>query len=155
MPTFAAFFFSYSALLEHKFTKEKKKTVVVVARRVTMKLSPLQIHRLANSCIFHKKSRKRYSRMGLRQFASFFGCTPAVVSAVWNRIDKKKEEIGVHPDFTPTKLLWTLCFLKIYASETVLCLICECTEKTLRKWVWKGIDILADLDLVSREYCVF
>jgi hypothetical protein len=86
--------------------------------------------------------------MGIRQFASLFGCTPAVASALWNRIDKKKEEIGVHCDFTPTKLLWTLCFLKIYTSETVLSVICGCTEKTLRKWVWKGIDILADLDLV-------
>ena len=86
--------------------------------------------------------------MGLKQFASFFGCTPVVASALWNRIDKKKEEIDVPPGFSPSKLLWTLCFLKTYSSETVLSTLCNCTEKTLRKWVWKGIDILGDINLV-------
>ena len=117
-------------------------------RRFTMKITPLQMYKLANRRFIHRKSRWKYSRMGLRQFASFFGCTPAVAAAIWNRIEKK-DEIDVDPNFTPTKLLWTLLFLKTYLSETVLATLCRgCTEKTLRKWVWIGIDILGDLDLV-------
>ena len=118
-------------------------------RRFTMKITPLQMYKLANRRFIHRKSRWKYSRMGLRQFASFFGCTPAVAAALWNRIEKKKDEIDVDPNFTPAKLLWTLLFLKTYLSETVLATLCRgCTEKTLRKWVWIGIDILGDLDLV-------
>ena len=46
-------------------------------------------------------------------------------------------------------MLWTLLFLKVYASENVLCKICACDEKTLRKWVWMMLDEMARLDVVS------
>ena len=45
-------------------------------------------------------------------------------------------------------MLWTLAFMKLYDSEAVLAAICRCDEKTFRKWVWQGVDVLGDLDLV-------
>jgi hypothetical protein len=50
--------------------------------------------------------------------------------------------------FRRIHLLWTLTFLKLYCSEEIVSAICGCDEKTLRKWVWKGIDALGELNLV-------
>ena len=42
-------------------------------------------------------------------------------------------------------LLWTLSFLKIYVSESVVSNLCNCHEDTLRKWVWVGIHLIKEL----------
>lgn len=67
---------------------------------------------------------------------------------VWNRATRK----GIIPEgFTVTHLLWTLVFLNLYCCETILSILCGCDEKTLRKWVWKGVDMLGNLDMASNS----
>ena len=50
-------------------------------------------------------------------------------------------------------MLWGLMFLKIYASEGVLATLAGgVDEKTFRKWAWRFVDAIADLedDVVSQ-----
>jgi hypothetical protein len=110
---------------------------------ITMRLSSAAIHRLAENTVIHRRT-NRATRMSRERFASFFGCSPTVAAHVWNRIQVKL----LHATFTAKHLLWTLAFLKLYNSEAVLASMCRCTEKTLRKWVWIGVDVLESLDLV-------
>ena len=112
--------------------------------RLTMRISPLAIHQLANRLLQHQQ-RKGRRKLSIRQFRAFFGCSPRVAAALWNRI-----HLSAPSRFTPSRLLWTLAFLKIYCSEDVLSTFLRCSAPTLRKWVWIGIDILGDIDLVSR-----
>ena len=49
---------------------------------------------------------------------------------------------------SPVHLLWSLMFLKVYASEHINSMIAEVDEKTFRKWTWKFIRLLADLSAV-------
>jgi len=83
-----------------------------------------------------------------------FGSSPRVCAAIWNRIQLHRRREGLAEDeefrqFTPSRLLWTLLFLMLYSSEDVLAGIAG-TRKTFRKWVWYGIDVLCELDLVRR-----
>jgi hypothetical protein len=60
------------------------------------------------------------------RFLSTFGSKPSLVSELWNLLEAKKLPQG----FRPIHLLWTLCFLKLYASESTLSSHCDCDEKT-------------------------
>jgi hypothetical protein len=66
-------------------------------------------------------------RLGLSPFSSHFGTPPHVVAIVWHLIDKPE---GVEPKH----LLWTLLFLKVYASEDVLHNMVGTSKNTYRKW---------------------
>jgi len=106
-------------------------------------VSPLAFHRLGSQLI-----RRGGRRLTMRQFKALFGCSPRVCAALWTRIQRRK--LSPCRYFTPSKLLWTLLFLKLYSSEDVLAIMVGCTSKTFRQWVWYGIDVLGELDLVSR-----
>ena len=86
-----------------------------------------------------------------RQFRAHFGCSPRVCAAIWNRIDrlKRRPELAISALFCPSKLLWTLLFLRLYSCEDVLASMVRTTRKNFRKWIWYGIDVLGELDLVS------
>jgi hypothetical protein len=58
-------------------------------------------------------------------------------------------EQGLPKQASPIHMLWALCFMKQYAAESVLASMCDCDEKTLRKWVWIMVEQIAKLDLVS------
>jgi hypothetical protein len=60
------------------------------------------------------------------RFVSTFGSKPSLVSELWNLLEAKNLPQG----FRPIHLLWTLCFLKLYASEATLSSHCGCDEKT-------------------------
>ena len=107
-----------------------------------MAISPAAFHRLGDRLLVDKGH-----RLTRRQFIAFFGCSPRVCAAIWNRI----ERLSPSRLFTPGRLLWTLMFLKLYSCEDVLATIAGCTRFCFRKWVWYGIDLLCDLDLVSRS----
>ena len=82
----------------------------------------MAFHRLGEGLVLH-----RGYRLTIRQFKAFFGCSPRVVAALWNRIDRK----GLAPaEFLPSHLLWTLFFLKLYSSEDVLAALLGSTRKT-------------------------
>jgi hypothetical protein len=106
---------------------------------MNIRLSQREFERLAEQTVIHRSAWRN------RRFRSFFGCSSRVATALWNRARKKKL---LPVDFAPKHMLWTLAFMKLYDSEEVLAAICRCDAKTFRKWVWKGVDILGDLDLV-------
>ena len=106
---------------------------------MNIRLSRQEVCRLAEQTVIHRSVRRN------RRFRSFFGCSSQVATALWNRARKKKL---IPVDFSPKHMLWTLAFIKLYESEAVLAAICRCDEKTFRKWVWKGVDVLGELDLV-------
>ena len=73
----------------------------------------------------------------LRLFSEHFCISPWVTACVCNRL--------VEHDFLPAKanpkhLLWTLLFMKVYATEQVLATICECNAETFRIWVRSMLD---------------
>ena len=78
-----------------------------------------------------------------RTFCSFFGIDCRVVSDAWNiffDIDNNsffdKDRIQMLRNLKPVHVLWTLLFLKVYATEQVLSKSCRCTAKTFGKWIW-------------------
>ena len=78
-----------------------------------------------------------------RRYKSLFGCSSEITAKLWNLLLRLMSVIKL--GCQPQHLLWTLLFLKQYASETVLCELCGCDEKTLRKWVWLMLDMIVEL----------
>lgn len=110
-----------------------------------MKISSRAFRALAQREL-ENRPRSTSWRVNSRRFRAKMGCSSLVCSNIWNRLTKK----GIlPPEFRAHHLLWTLVFLKLCCCETITADICGCDEKTLRKWVWIGIDLLGQLDLVS------
>lgn len=78
-----------------------------------------------------------------RAFRSHFGCSPDICSIVWQKIDKDctRRSQGM----IPKHLLWVLLFLKGYEKEDVLACRVKTTRKTLRKWIWIILPLIAKL----------
>lgn len=116
-----------------------------------MKVSPEAFLALAQS-ITHKNPSKA-KRTAVNRFVSTFGSDPYLVAEIWDHLQESR---STPHQFRPIHLLWTLSFLKLYNTEAILSSLCGCDEKTLRKWVWVGIDSLSGLDLVSwHRGCAF
>lgn len=84
-----------------------------------------------------------------RRFRAFFGASAAVCSDIWGML---RPEETMPKGSKPEHLLWSLVFLKVYASEQVLrSLVGSPDEKTFRKW--SQLFVLAiswlEFDLVS------
>ena len=82
-----------------------------------------------------------------RVFLSLFGVTSNVVSQLWNLLEN---QLSRPKGFTPTHLLWTMCFLKVYGREETLCTLFGCDMKTMRKWVWIGLTSISDIESLVR-----
>jgi len=67
-----------------------------------------------------------------------FGVGALVTSDIWSLCGTRLVDIHA----LPKHLLWSLAFLKVHASEDVLCSLLGCDRKTLRKWVWPVIDAI-------------
>ena len=67
-----------------------------------------------------------------RDFRALFGISPQVCVDTWHRCN-------FSADITPKHLMWTLMFLKTYATEPVLASLAGVSRKTYRKWVWRVI----------------
>jgi hypothetical protein len=109
-----------------------------------MKVTPAIIESDAQ-CILRRNcqvSVQHHSRI----FKASFGISPYICAGIWNAfVDTQSLPQGAEPKH----MLWALLFLKVYASENVLCTICACDEKTFRKWVWMMLDEMAKFDVVS------
>ncbi len=79
-----------------------------------------------------------------RRFRSMFGVSPEVCAKTWNKLGSLRPE-----NSEPRHLLWTLLFLKVYATETVNAAICSVDEKTFRTWVRKFVTAISQLRIVS------
>lgn len=96
--------------------------------------------------IYMKNRHNTRKNVSFRRFKSFFGVTPAVCSLIWQMLIGKKP-----PEAEPKHLLWSLNFLKQYNVEHTRRSIFKADEKTIRKWSWVFIQLLADLNVV----CLF
>lgn len=83
---------------------------------------------------------------GLRKFKSFYGINPEICAILWNKLEDRP--VGSEPKH----LLWCMLFLKNYNIEHVNCAITKVDEKTFRLWVWRFVELLADLDVVYSSY---
>jgi hypothetical protein len=68
----------------------------------------------------------------LRLWQEHFGVSPVVVCSVWNRMSLW---CCLPEKCRPKHLLWTLLFLKVYATELILATLCGCDPETYRGWV--------------------
>jgi hypothetical protein len=68
------------------------------------------------------------------RFVSTSGSKPSLVPELWNFLEAKK----LHQGFHLILLLWTLCFIKLCASEETLSSFCGCDEKTFREFKSMG-----------------
>lgn len=72
-----------------------------------------------------------------RDFRALFGVGPTVCNQLWQRCN-------FHPKTKMKHLLWGLLFLKVYATEPVLCSIADTTRRTFRKWSWRTAITIAN-----------
>lgn len=82
-----------------------------------------------------------------RRFRSLFGISAEVCAIVWKRI-----EAGRPSKSEPRHLLWSLMFLKVYATATVHATIANVEEKTFRKWVRAFVDVLSKTGTVRYRF---
>jgi hypothetical protein len=84
-----------------------------------------------------------------RDFRELFGVGPMVALTAWNML----ASLSLVPEGGALKhFLWTLCFMKVYAKQGPMSILCNGADhKTIHKWVWQFMEALADLepDVVS------
>lgn len=78
-----------------------------------------------------------------RKFRSFYGVSPNVCAHLWRLIRIKPD------DSRPCHLLWSLLFLRCYNVEDMNASIVEVDPKTFRKWTWKLVNAIAELEIVG------
>lgn len=87
------------------------------------------------------------NNLAARRHNEMFGCSPFLCSLLWAfMVDGG--HVTPRSGLCPIHLLWALMFLKLYCTESVFAALCGCNEKTFRKWIWKVIIIIAELDVV-------
>jgi len=77
----------------------------------------------------------------MRKFKAHFGVSPIVLSQCWKLL---LPEIVADYKAQPKHLLWACMFMKLYPTESVLSSRLNCTEKSLRKWIWIIIRAIGD-----------
>ena len=97
-----------------------------------------------------------------RRWMAQFGTTPTVCSILWEKIDPPltMKNVKGGGSAKPFHLLWSLMFLKIYATESVtrttLASMKEpTTEKTYRKWVKIFVKAISFLESEVVSYISF
>jgi hypothetical protein len=109
-----------------------------------MFISPSVIKNIAKDELSISSSGNKYAWN--RKFRGFFGVSPKVVARLWNTLyfQKKIPDGGM-----VIHLLWTMAFLKLYDTESIYLTMFAVTDKTFRKWVWKFLDSIHTIKLVS------
>ena len=79
-----------------------------------------------------------------RRFREMFGVGAQVALVAWTMLGT----LGLLPEGgTLQHFLWTLCFLKVYPKQGPLSVLCgNADHKTIMKWVWEFISVLAELE---------
>lgn len=81
---------------------------------------------------------------GLPSYSSVFGVSPSLTALLWLHIRD-----GLPPETCPKHLLWALLIVNVFANEAVNEAIVGDCRKPFRKWAWKLIKALANIDVVS------
>lgn len=86
----------------------------------------------------------------IRRFKSNYGVTQFICSEIWTIVNDVLPE-----DSKPKHLLQCLRFLKTYATESVsICAEGNPTENTYQKWVWRFIEYVSNMPLVSTIFLI-
>jgi len=88
------------------------------------------------------------TRENLRQFRSFFGCSPAVLLKCWLLLEQHNISNSYQKYGLPLRaihLLWAAMFLKTYAKEAHHASLANTNARTYRDKVWATISAIADL----------
>lgn len=92
-----------------------------------------------------------------RRYRAFFGCSSDVTTSLWLKL---QPQWHINIMARPKHLLWSLVFLKVYASEIALsAMVGSPDEKTFRKWTQLFVDAISWLEadvvcLRMKEVCV-
>ena len=83
----------------------------------------------------------------LKQFRSFYGCSPSNCAILWAKIRQKK----LAPRAEPKHLLWALMFLKLYNTEEAFAGFLGVDKDTFSEWLFHLVKAIAKLrpDYVS------
>ena len=101
--------------------------------------------------LYAKKALHHSKFLSHRQFVSFFGVTPPIVASIWRKLCRE----GLLPNGeTPVHLLWSFAFLKMYGTEPQMAMLFHTTRKTFREWVWRFVDGIFFLDVVSLHFLI-
>ena len=105
-------------------------------------------------------------KMLSRRFIANFGCLPLTCASLWSRclasgheyfmaevecltslrLQKSKKKLNQHyPPYKPKHLLWALNFLKNYTKEEEKIVLGRESEKTMREWIWRFVEVIAAL----------
>ena len=84
-----------------------------------------------------------------RDFIAHFGVSPFIASVVWCELCERG---GVPAAMQHKHLLWALCWLKVYATDTVMLSILNLkSEKTFKKYRDMALEDLYKLENVSQQ----
>jgi hypothetical protein len=88
--------------------------------------------------------------LNINSYRPHFGVGPHVTAIIWSKITKP---YGAEP----YHLLWTLLFLKVYASEEVLSNLIRVCRNTYMKWVWSMLSAIQQIEsqVVSSSLFIF
>jgi hypothetical protein len=86
-----------------------------------------------------------------RSMRACFGVSVMMACILWQ---KMLDYDNLPENFKPVHLLWCLGFIKTYETEDVLATMYKVGRDTLRKWVWKLLASIAELDEVSYEVMI-
>lgn len=97
------------------------------------------------ACVSQDKRTFTNQRDKEKCFIEMFGISADVVCDVWTRIILLRKE-HIPKGAEPKHLLWALLFMKVYATERILCSLAGGVDKdTFRKWRNIFIDEIARL----------
>jgi len=80
-----------------------------------------------------------------QRFKAHFGVTPGRCEQIWCLLQHHPHAKILIRNARPIHLMWTLLFLKLYNSDTVLSGMAGCDEKTFRKWKWTFVNAIASM----------
>ena len=131
-------------------TKPKTSTMKItsaavrnVARDFGSKLGPLDPHH------DHAFDENQPSSALYRRYNAHFGMGPSKLARFWNEID------AMITDLSPSEIKWyltTMYFLRCYPTCEQLGARVGHDEKTVRKYIWKFVDYVSQLELVCQWY---
>jgi hypothetical protein len=101
------------------------------------------IQATANS-IFSKMESTRAPAAVDRTFKSLFGCSIIVAHLLWNYMIIHCDSLD---EIRVKHMLWALCFLKSYATESQMAVWFDADRKTVRKYVWLALGKIIQIEV--------
>jgi len=88
------------------------------------------------------------------RYREHFGCSPYLCCLLWDLLHEQQLMTVLGATARPEHILWTLLFLKQYATEAPSAGCFGCNEQTYRKWIWRIVELISQKTLVSISCCL-